>query len=156
MFKKQRGVPGPAPENPGANLVVLYLLRGVQDTFFYRICEADPLTVFGLVSCTDLRSRSFKRLWASFLYRICEADPLRAFGLGIWTNLVLKNIVVYILVFKKSPYYHLICVLINPIVRFISMQCPGVSVGSRRYHAGLRILLVHGGTFFKLVGPLQK
>ena len=50
-------------------------LRGVQNIFFYRICEADPLTAFGLV----------------FFYRICEADPLTAFGLGIWTNLVCKT-----------------------------------------------------------------
>ena len=32
-------------------------------SFFYRICEADPLTAFGLVSSTGSAKRSFNRLW---------------------------------------------------------------------------------------------
>ena len=63
--------------------VFYVFFRGVQNILFYRICEADPLTAFGLF----------------FFYRICEADPLTAFGLGIWTNLVFQNLVFYILVF---------------------------------------------------------
>ena len=64
--------PGTPRDKPS---VFLILLRGFQNIFFYRICEADPLTAFAIV----------------FFYRICEADPLTAFGVGLWTSLVLKN-----------------------------------------------------------------
>ena len=85
--KNKEACPRPAPGNPGTNLVFIFF-EGISEHFLLP----------------DLRSRSFNRLWTSFFYRICEANPLTAFGLGIWTNLVLTNLVFYILVFKLSLY----------------------------------------------------
>ena len=62
------------------NLGVLHLFEGISEhfrrslnllwtSFFYRICEADPLTAFGLVIWTNLVKKH------NFLYHCCFKAP---------------------------------------------------------------------------------